>query len=88
MLHPLELLILIGIVFPFTEKAKTSKKKFKNYIMAIALILIGLIFGVIGLNIPTIINVIVNVILYQIIAFFFVYTIDIFKENEKKKVKK
>ena len=69
------LLVLVGLILPFTKDDKKGKRTFMNFISGVICVGVGCGFGYIGLKIPTVINVVVNVILYQIIMIFFAYTI-------------
>lgn len=67
--------ILVGIILPFTKDKTEDKSTWNNFLGGIFCLALGGLFGFIGCKIPTIINVIVNVILYQIIMIYLAYTI-------------
>ena len=54
------------------------QRTFTNFICGIVCIAAGILLGYIGIKIPTIINVVVNIILYQIIVIYLIYTIATF----------
>lgn len=68
--------ILVGIIMPFV-KDKTKNKRFtlNNILSAILCFAIAGGLGWLFVKIPTIINVTVNVILYEIILIYLAYTI-------------
>lgn len=70
------LFIIIGIIMPFTlDKNKGKRFTINNIIGGIICILIGIMLGFVCYKIPNIINFLINIILYQIILMFLVYTI-------------
>ena len=66
---------LVGIILPFTKDKAKGKRTMTNFWSGIFCVLLAGLLGLIGFKIPTIINVIVNVILYQIIIIYLAYTI-------------
>lgn len=75
-------LVLVGLILPFTKDDKKGKRTLLNVITGFICIGVGCGFGYIGLKIPTVVNVVVNVILYQIIMIFLAYTIYSFGNKE------
>lgn len=69
------LFIIIGIILPFMKDEEKNKRTLNNFISGIVCIVVGLILGYGAMKIPTIINIIVNIILYQIILFYSAYSI-------------
>ena len=70
------LFLIISIVLPFMKDAKKNKRlTLNNIFAAIFCWLIAYIMGIVGEKIPTIINVWVNVVLYQFILIFISYCI-------------
>ena len=70
------LFFIVSLIVPFTKDNKKNKRFTLNNIFAgIVCFVIAYVMGIIGEKIPTIINVWVNVILYQIILFFISYCI-------------
>lgn len=67
--------IIVGVVLPFTKDKEKKKRTLNNVIGGIVCIAIGLLLGYGAMKIPTIINIIVNVILYQIILIYGAYSI-------------
>lgn len=67
--------ILLGIILPFTKDKTKGKRTWFNFGSGIFCLAVASLVGYIGYKIPTIINVMVNVILYQIIIIYLVYTI-------------
>lgn len=67
--------IFVGIVLPFTKDKEKKKRTLNNFMGGIVCIAIGLLLGYGAMKIPTIINIIVNIILYQIILIYGAYTI-------------
>lgn len=67
--------ILVGIIVPFTKDKVKGKRTFMNFISGIVCLAMATLFGYIGYKIPTIINVFINVILYQIVMIYLTYTI-------------
>ena len=66
---------LVGIILPFTKNKTKDKRTWTNFWSGIFCLMLAGLFGLVGSKIPTIINVIVNVILYQIIMIYLAYTI-------------
>ena len=66
------LFAIVGIIMPFTKNTVVGIMKFFTTLLCFGLA--GL-FGLVGMIFPTIINIFVNFILYQIILFYLVYTI-------------
>ncbi len=69
------LFIVVGIILPFTKDKEKDKRTWTNFWSGIICIVMGCLFGYIGYKIPTIINIVVNIILYQIIMIYLAYTI-------------
>ena len=70
------LFIIIGAIMPFIkDKNKGKRFTFNNIMGGILCLAIGGIIGFICYKIPNIINLVVNIILYQIILTFLAYTI-------------
>lgn len=67
--------VLVGIILPFTKDKSKGKRTWTNFWSGIFCLALAGLFGFIGCKIPTIINVIVNIILYQIIMVYLAYTI-------------
>lgn len=67
--------VLVGIILPFTKDKSKGKRTRTNFWSGIFCLALAGLFGFIGCKIPTIINVIVNIILYQIIMVYLAYTI-------------
>lgn len=67
--------IMVGVVLPFTKDKEKKKRTLNNVISGVVCIAIGLLLGYGAMKIPTIINIIVNVILYQIILIYGAYSI-------------
>lgn len=67
--------VLVGIILPFTKDKSKGKRTWTNFLSVIFCLALAGLFGFIGCKIPTIINVIVNIILYQIIMVYLAYTI-------------
>ena len=67
--------VLVGIILPFTKDKSKDKRTWTNFLSGIFCLALAGLFGFIGCKIPTIINVIVNIILYQIIMVYLAYTI-------------
>lgn len=67
--------VLVGIILPFTKDKLKGKRTWTNFWSGIFCLVLAGLFGFIGCKIPTIINVIVNIILYQIIMVYLAYTI-------------
>lgn len=66
--------VLVGIILPFTKDKIKSKRTWINFWSGIFCLVLANLFGFIGCKIPTIINVILNAILYQIIMIYLAYT--------------
>lgn len=66
---------LVGIILPFIKDKAKGKRTWTNFFSGIFCLVLVVLFGFIGYKIPTIINAIVNIILYQIIMVYLVYTI-------------
>lgn len=75
------LFIIIGIVIPFTKDKKTGKRSRKNLSGGILCVIFGIFIGYIGYIIPTIVNITVNIILYQCIIIYLAYTISKYGNN-------
>ena len=69
------LFIIVGLILPFTKDKIKNKRTWTNFFGGMLCIGVGCLFGYFGLKIPTIINIIVNIILYQIIMVYLAYTI-------------
>ena len=69
------LFIIVGLILPFTKDKNKGKRTWTNLLSGILCIVIACLFGYFGYKIPTIINIVVNVILYQIIMIYLAYTI-------------
>lgn len=66
--------ILVTIFVPLSEENRKKGLKF-NITCCVACLLIAALCGYIGYIIPTVINVFINVILYNIVIIFLLYTI-------------
>lgn len=70
------LFVLVGLVILFGKNDKTKKRSLLNkFGMFLFCLVAGVILGWVAMIFPTVINILVNVILYQIILFFLAYTI-------------
>ena len=70
------LFAIVGILMPFSEDKKNGKRfSANNIVVAILCFIIAGIIGYICMKIPNIINVGINIVLYQIILIFLAYTI-------------
>lgn len=70
------LFVLVGLVILFGKNDKTKKHPLLNkFGMFLFCLMSGAILGWVAMIFPTVINILVNVILYQIILFFLAYTI-------------
>lgn len=69
------LFVIVGIIMFFTNKKEKETKKINNIIGGIFSIAIGCALGYGAMKIPTIINIVVNIILYQIILVYAAYSI-------------
>ena len=69
------LFIIVGLILPFTNDKSKGKRTWANFFSGILCIGIACLFGYCGYKIPTIINILVNIILYQIIMIYLAYTI-------------
>ena len=67
--------IIVGLILPFTKDKTKNKRTWTNLFSGILCIGVGILFGYFGVKIPTIINIVVNIILYQIIMIYLAYTI-------------
>ncbi len=67
--------IIVGLILPFTKDKTKNKRTWTNLFGGILCIGVGFLFGYFGVKIPTIINIVVNIILYQIIMIYLAYTI-------------
>lgn len=67
--------ILVGLILPFTKDKIKNKRTWTNLFSGILCIGLGCLFGYFGFKIPTIVNIVVNIILYQIIMVYLAYTI-------------
>lgn len=67
--------IIVGLILPFTKDKTKNKRTMTNFFSGILCIGAGCLFGYFGFKIPTIINIVVNIILYQIIMIYLAYTI-------------
>ncbi len=67
--------ILVGLILPFTKDKIKNKRTWTNFFSGILCIGLGCLFGYFGFKIPTIVNIVVNIILYQIIMVYLAYTI-------------
>ena len=67
--------IIVGLILPFTKDKAKNKRTWTNLFSGILCIGVGFLFGYFGVKIPTIINIVVNIILYQIIMIYLAYTI-------------
>lgn len=74
------LFLLAGIIL-FIRKEK------KSVASGIFSIIISILLGYLAYSIPTIVNVTINVIIYQIILIYLVYTISRFSESQEKTYK-
>ncbi|MDO5394212.1 MAG: hypothetical protein Q4F33_06405 [Mycoplasmatota bacterium] len=74
--------ILVGLIIPFTKDKQKGKRTFSNVLGGALCIGIGVLLGYGTMKIPTIINIIVNIILYQIILIYAAYSIATF-DNKK-----
>ena len=75
------LFIIIGIVIPFTKDKKTGKRSRKNLSGGILCVIFGIFIGYIGYLIPIIVNITINIILYQCIIIYLAYTISKYGNN-------
>ena len=66
--------VLVGIILPFTKDKIKGKRTWINFWSGIFCLVLANLLGFIGCKIPTIINVILNAILYQIIMIYLSYT--------------
>ncbi len=70
------LFALVGLIMPFSKDKKSGKRFSANNIGgAILCFIIAGVIGYICMKIPSIINVGINIVLYQIIVIFLAYTI-------------
>lgn len=69
------LFIIVGLVLPFTKDKSKGKRTLNNVLGGLLCLGIAWLFGFIGYKIPTIINIVVNILLYQIILVYLAYTI-------------
>lgn len=70
------LFALVGLIMPFSKDKKSGKRFSANNIGgAILCLVIAGVIGYICMKIPSIINVGINIVLYQIILIFLAYTI-------------
>lgn len=67
--------IIVGLILPFTKDKAKGKRTLNNVLGGLLCLGIAWLFGFIGYKIPTIINIVVNIILYQIIMIYLAYTI-------------
>lgn len=67
--------IIVGLILPFTKDKVKGKRTLNNFFGGILCLGIAGLLGFIGYKIPTIINIVVNIILYQIIIIYLAYTI-------------
>ncbi len=67
--------IIVGLILPFTKDKSKGKRTLNNVLGGLLCLGIAWLFGFIGYKIPTIINIVVNIILYQIIMIYLAYTI-------------
>lgn len=67
--------LIVGLILPFTKDKQKGKRTFNNFLSGVFCLIIGLLLGYGAMKIPTIINIIVNVILYQIILIYGAYSI-------------
>ncbi len=67
--------IIVGLILPFTKDKSKGKRTWNNVLGGLLCLGIAWLFGFIGYKIPTIINIVVNIILYQIIMIYLAYTI-------------
>lgn len=72
------LFIILGFILSFKKDKLKNKWTITNLISGIFCIGAGILFGYIGIKIPTIINITINIFLYQIIIIFLAYTISTF----------
>lgn len=69
--------IIVGLILPFTKDKSKGKRTWNNVLGGLLCLGIAWLFGFVGYKIPTIINIVVNIILYQIIMIYLAYTIAI-----------
>lgn len=67
--------IIVGLILPFTKDKLKGKRTWNNVLGGLLCLGVAWLFGFIGYKIPTIINIVVNIILYQIIMIYLAYTI-------------
>jgi len=67
--------IIVGLILPFTKDKSKGKRTWNNVLGGLLCLGIAWLFGFIGYKIPTIINIVINIILYQIIMIYLAYTI-------------
>lgn len=77
---------VIAIILPFWKDKNTGKRFVKiNIISAILCLIMAVVIGYVCVEIPNIINMWVNIILYEIILVFLAYTISTSGNKEKNK---
>lgn len=74
--------ILVGLIIPFTKDKEKNKRTLSNFFIGVFCIIVGVLLGFGAMKIPTIINIVVNVILYQIILIYGAYSVATFENKE------
>lgn len=67
--------IIVGVCLPFVKDKNGKRFSFNNCFSAVFCVIIGIVLGHLGVFIPTIINFVINVILYEIILVYLAYTL-------------
>ncbi|WP_282192969.1 hypothetical protein [Romboutsia ilealis] len=77
------LFVALGVLIPFMKDSKKNKRfTLNNIISGIVCVGFGCLFGWIAYKIPTVVNITINIIIYQLLLIFLSYCIATSKFNK------